>query len=190
MNCDTYLSMLATVPVEELEFGDPREHATHCRDCDRVTRVVAERERNMLMAYGELYPARSAAPITARALMMSRRRRIATYYRIGLAIATALTLLFLVLSRRVLPSSTGGISEVFRFQCLSPEQAVELLRPIRSPGVSVMIPPNTTVSTIRVTASAAEMEQVRSLLDRYDTPVATQCGAQLTVPKETRVPSP
>jgi hypothetical protein len=53
-----------------------------------------------------------------------------------------------------------------------------------------MIPPNTTVSTIRVTASAAEMEQVRSLLDRYDTPVATQCGAQLTVPKETRVPSP
>ena len=47
MNCDTYLSMLETLPVEELAYGGAREHAANCRDCDRVTRVVAERERNM-----------------------------------------------------------------------------------------------------------------------------------------------
>src|SRR4029077_2258109 len=85
MNCDTYLSMLETLPVEELAYGSAREHAANCRDCDRVTQVVAERERNLAMAFGGLYPSVQAGSITARALELSRRRRIALYYRIGLS---------------------------------------------------------------------------------------------------------
>ena len=50
MNCDTYLAMLETLPVEELAYGSAHDHAAGCRECDRITRVVAERERNMRMA--------------------------------------------------------------------------------------------------------------------------------------------
>ena len=40
------------------------------------------------MAFGELYPSVPAGSIAARALELSRRRRIALYYRIGLGVAT------------------------------------------------------------------------------------------------------
>jgi hypothetical protein len=188
MNCDTYLSMLATLPVDELAYGDARAHAVNCRDCDRVTRVVAERERNMLMAFGELYPPIPAGPIAARALVISRRRRIALYYRIGLGVATAATILFLILSRRTAPAPSARVSETVRLQCLSPDQALEVLRPIRSPSAAVSTRTNSPLGIIRITASPAEMERLRSVLDRYDTPTQSQCGVQLTVPKVVKVP--
>ena len=109
MNCDTYLSMLETLPVEELAYGDARLHAATCRDCDRVTRVVAERERNMLMAYGELYLPGPVDAVAARARELSRRRRAAFFYRVGLGLATVATVLFLLMSRRVVPAPTARV---------------------------------------------------------------------------------
>ena len=109
MNCDTYLSMLETLPVEELAYGDARLHAATCRDCDRVTRVVAERERNMLMAYGELYLPGPVDAVAARARELSRRRKVALFYRIGLGLATVATVLFLLISRRVVPTPTARV---------------------------------------------------------------------------------
>jgi type II secretory pathway component GspD/PulD (secretin) len=185
MNCDTYLSMLATLPVDELGYGDARAHAADCRDCDRVTRVVAERERNMILAFDEVRARATAGSIATRALVMSRRRRIAFYYRVGLSIATAATLLFFIVSRR---TAAARLNETFRLQCLSSDQAAEVLRPMMSPDVSLLIPPNSTIGIIRVGASPAEMAQVRSLLERYDSPAQSQCGLQLAVPKAIQLP--
>ena len=103
MNCDTYLSMLATLPIEELGYDDAREHAARCHDCNRVTRVVAERERNMLVAFGELYPSVPAGSIATRAIVLSRRRRIAFYCRLGLGVAAAASILVMIGSRRIAP---------------------------------------------------------------------------------------
>ena len=164
MTCDTYLSMLATLPIKDLAYGDAREHAANCRDCDRVTRVVAERERTMLMAFDELYPPVPAGPIAARALVMSRRRRIALYYRIGLGVATVASFLFVIMARRVVPQR--AMIETFRLQCLSPDQAIEVLRPIISPAVTVSAPGNSPVATLRVGASPEEIERVRAVLAR------------------------
>ena len=180
MNCDTYLSMLATLPIDELGYGDARAHAANCRDCDRVTRVVAERERNMVMAFAEAHAPTAAGPIAARALVISRRRRIALYYRVGLSIATAATLLLFITSRR---TAAARRNETFRLQCLSSEQALEILRPTVSPDVSLLAPPGPALGVIRVGASPVEMERVRALLDRYDSPTQSQCGLQLAVPK-------
>jgi hypothetical protein len=185
MNCDTYLSMLATLPVDELADGDAGEHADQCRDCQRVTAVVMERERNMLIAYGALYPSVPAAPITARALVLSRRRRIAGYYRIGLGVALVMTLLSFVVTRRVVPAT---VSQTVRLQCLSPEQAMALLRPAIPPSVSMSTRASSPLGVIQITASPKEMERVRSVLDRYDTPTASQCGVELTLPKDIKAP--
>ena len=76
MNCNEYLAMLSTLPVEELDYGSVRAHAAECRDCDRVTRVVVERERSMLVAYGDLNSATSAMQVALNAYALSNRRRL------------------------------------------------------------------------------------------------------------------
>jgi len=180
MNCDDYLSMLATLPVEELAYGDARTHAATCRDCDRVTRVVAERERNMMLAYGELYPPMSAQPITARVLEIARRRRIAFYYRVGLGISAALAIFAFVATRRLAPAA--GVVETFPLRCLSPDQAIEMLRPTLAERVSVSTRSNSSVGVIDVMGSPEDLQRVRSLLDQYDNGSAAQCGLQVIVP--------
>ena len=185
MNCETYLSMLATLPIDELTHGDARAHVATCRDCDRVSRVVAERERNMLMAFGELYPPMPADPIATRAVEISRRRRIMSFSRTGLGVIAVVGLFSMVAVRRVVPP-VATVKETFRLQCLSPEQAAEIVRPV-SDDASIYVGPSP-LGVIRVTAPRATINRMRTLIDRYDTPAMSQCGVQLTVPKEIKVP--
>ena len=185
MNCDDYLAMLATLPVGELAYGRAGDHAASCRDCDRVTRVVAERERNMLTAYGDLQFSVPAEQIAERALVASRRRTVALYYRIGLGVAMVATVLFMILSLRVgLGPQTARVSETaFHLQCLSPEQAAEVLRSQLQPSTSIRIRPDSPLGIIRVAGSPDEMARARALLERYDTPAESQCAVQVAVPK-------
>jgi len=180
MNCDDYLSMLATLPVEELAYGDARAHVATCRDCDRVTRVVTERERNMMMAYGELYPPMSAAPITARVLEIARRRRIAFYYRVALGVAAVVTIFAFIAMRRLTPAVAAR--ETFALRCLSPDQAIEMLRPAVGERVSISTRRNSPVGVIDVSAPPGELQRVRFLLDRYDNASVSECRIQIRIP--------
>ena len=186
MNCETYLSMLATLPIDELTHTDARAHVATCRDCDRVSRVVAERERNMLMAFGELYPPTPADPIATRALEISRRRKIGLYYKVGLGTAAALAVLS-VFAMRVVPTPNATVTEIFSLQCLSGDQLAAVLRPI-SKNIAVYARPSTPPSFVEVVARPAELNRVRALIDVYDNPTASQCGAQLTPPAVIKSP--
>jgi hypothetical protein len=179
MNCDDYLSMLSTLPVDELAYGDARAHAATCRDCDRVTRVVAERERNMMMAFGELYPQVSAQPIAMRALEISRRRRVAFYYRIGLGVAAAMSIFGFIATRRLIPA---GVHETFPLRCLSADQAIEMLRPTVSARTSISTRARSPIGIIDVMASPEDLQRVRSLLDSYDNASTSQCEVKVVVP--------
>lgn len=183
MKCDDYLSMLATLPVEELAYGSAREHATGCRDCDRVTRVVAEREHNMLMAYGDIHSSVPAEETTASVLRASRRRKVALYTNIGFGIAMVASVLFVRSRVEPAPSPAATVSETFRLQCLSPEQAAEVLRPHIQATGRISFRPNSPLGIITVEASPEEMATARSVLDRYDSPTQSQCAVQVTVPK-------
>jgi hypothetical protein len=175
---------LATLPVEELAHGRAREHAAGCRDCDRVTRVVAEREHNMLMGFDDLHSSVPAAQTAASALTRSRRRKVALYYEIGLGIATVAIVFYLMISRIVpAPPPSSRVSETFRLQCLSPEQAAEVLRPHIQATSLISFRPNSLLGVIKVEASREELVTARSVLDRYDSPAQSQCAVQVTVPK-------
>ena len=186
MNCETYLSMLSTLPVDELNYGEARAHAATCRDCDRVSRVVAERERSMLMAFGELYPPTPAAPMATRALELSRRRRVAVYYKIGLGVVTVATLFSVFVARRIVPSPSARVTDAFPLRCLSPEQLSAMLLPF-SQQVTMQVQPNTP-DVITISAPELEMREVRALIDRYDTPANPQCGAPITPPSVMKTP--
>jgi hypothetical protein len=183
VSCDDYLAMLATLPVEELEYP-AREHAAGCHNCDRVTRVVAEREQNMLMAFDDLRSSVPAAQTAASALAASGRREIARYYQIGLGIATVATVLYLSMSR-ILPAPPPSpvVTESFRLQCLSPEQAAEVLRPYTHAIGRLSFRPSSPLGVIEVEGSREMMTAVRSVLDRFDNPAQSRCAVQVIVPK-------
>jgi hypothetical protein len=184
VNCDDYLSMLATLPVEELAYGRTREHATGCRECNRVTRVVAEREHNMRLAFGDLHSSVPAAQTAAGVLRASRRRKVALYTDIGFGVAAVATVLFVMMSRIVpAPPPDATLSETFRLQCLSPEQAAEVLRPHIQATGRISFRANSPLGIINVEASPEEMATARSVLDRYDSPTQSQCAVQVPVPK-------
>ncbi len=189
MNCDDYLSMLSTLPVEELAYGHAREHAATCRDCDRVTRVVAERERNMLMAFGDVHSSLPAERMAANAIRASRRRKVAIFNRIGIGVAVAGTLLTLI-ALRLFPTHapTPTVAQRFRLQCLSPAQAAEIVRPTLGQTGKLWLRPDSPLGLLDVETSPETMEKVRSLLDKYDSPTQSQCGVQLTVPKVPTTP--
>lgn len=73
-------------------------------------------------------------------------------------------------------------ASVPRLQCLSPEQAAEVLRPHIQTTGRVSFRANSPVGIITVEASPEEMEAARSLLERYDSPAESQCAVQVTVP--------
>ena len=190
MNCDDYLSLLETLPVEELTRSRAGEHAASCRECARVTRVVAERERNMMMAFGDVHSFVPAAQTAASALRTSRRRKVALYYRVGLGLAAAATVLTVFLSR-ALPSApqTVLLKETFRLQCLSPDQAAEVLRPIVGMSGMITSRAHSPLGLITVQTSPEVMQRVQSVLDRYDSPALSQCGVQIRVPNVPTVPA-
>src|SRR5205085_12440185 len=99
--------LLETLPVEELSYGEARNHAAYCPECNRVTHVVAARERNMIMAYGEAYPSAFAATVAEQAITTARRRRVALFYRIGLGLAAAAVVAFVGMSRLLARGSAG-----------------------------------------------------------------------------------
>lgn len=186
MNCEDYLAMLATLPVEELTYGRPREHSIECRECDRVTRVVAEREYNMRMAFGDLHSSVPAAQAAASVLRTSRRRKVARYIDIGFGFATVIAIVLFVMMSRMVPEPAPGatVRETFRLQCLSPEQAAEVLRPHIEATGRLSFRANSPLGTITVEASPEEMATARSVLDSADSPTRSQCAVQVTVPTE------
>jgi type II secretory pathway component GspD/PulD (secretin) len=138
----------------------------------------------MLMAFGDLQQSVPPRHVAERALLLSRRRSVTLYYRIGLAAATVATILVMFLWRLAsAPLPATSVSETFRLQCLSPEQAAELIRPHIQTTGRVSFRASSPVGIITVEASPEEMEAARSLLGRYDSPTESQCAVQVTVPQ-------
>lgn len=179
MTCDDYLSMLETLPVGDLNYGEAREHVATCRDCNRVTRVVAERERNMIGAYGELYPSAAAATVAEQAIVTSRRRKVALFYRMSLAVAAVAAVLFIAISRiRPVPVPRLRMmmmDQTFMLSCLAPEDAAAMLRSTVSRSTMMTIPPYT--RALHVVAPRPDMMRVRSLLRELDSHASGRCGA-------------
>ena len=185
MTCEDYLSMLETLPVEELAYGGARDHAAQCHDCNRVTRVVAARERNMTLAYAEAYPSASAMTVAERAIVTSHRRRVAFYVRAALVVAAVVTVLVTIMTRRVVPTpSSTLVQETFNLQCLSPQQAAEMLRQKipHAASLSISAPPPP-IGVLHIEGSPVEVQAARSVLDRFDTPAQSKCGVELTLPR-------
>jgi hypothetical protein len=184
MTCDDYLAMLETLPLEELGYGAARDHAAHCHDCNRVTRVVAERERSMILAMADVRSSMPSADLAYNSVVMARRRRIAVFYKIGLAVAAVATVMGIIVARvRPTVAPVALIHQKFFLQCLSPDQAAALLRSNLDDANRLSLRARPPLGVIDVSAPAVEMLRVRALIDRYDNPSQTKCAVQVVVPR-------
>jgi hypothetical protein len=186
MNCNEYLSLLETATADEIAMPEARAHTTWCHDCSRLTRIVLEREHRVRMAYDALDSYLPAGHVSAHALATARRHRIVR--NVQAAFTTLIVAMMLIVVSRLLvfrgaaAPRRAASGATFRLQCLSPEQAAEVIRPVLGNTGSVVIPPGP-LAVIRVGAAPDQMARVRALLDRLDSPAAAKCAAQVTVPK-------
>jgi hypothetical protein len=183
MTCDDYLAMLETLPLDELTTGPAREHAARCHDCDRVTRVVVERERSMILAYGDVRSSMMPADVVHDAVAMARRSRIAGYYKAGLVVAAAATVVVMAMFRPDVHPAPPFAHEIIPLQCLSPDQAVGLLRShVRSPK-RLMARTRPPLGVIEIAGPAEVMVEAREVLAHYDDASRTKCLVEVPVPK-------
>lgn len=181
--------MLETLPVRELTYGEAREHVAHCVECNRVTRVVAARERNMTLAYSEAYPSASAVTVAERAIATARRRRIALFYKAGLGAVTAVALAFWVVGRGVVPDA-GRTRYTARIplQCVSADVAVEFLRQEMASD-SILVRAGTSRLAVLdvVSSSAQELRRAQMAIDRFERSLRSRnpaaCDAEVVLPR-------
>ena len=125
-------------------------------------------------------PIDTAAP----AVRASRRRKFTFFYNVGAGATVAALLLYLLVSRSSSGSAAASVvKETFRLQCLSPEQALEVLRPYVGRAGLIAARPSSPLGLIHVEAPPDMMARVRLIIDKYDNPSQSQCAVQVTVPK-------
>ena len=108
-------------------------------------------------------------------------RRVTVYNRIGIALVTAVMGVYLLVSRST--PTTTAVKETFRLQCLSPEQAGEIVRPYMGVSGQIIIGPTPSLGLITLGGSREQMSTVRSVLERYDNPGQSQCAVQVRIPR-------
>jgi hypothetical protein len=178
MRCEEYLQLLSTLPVEELVDGRSGDHLGTCPDCNRATKVVVERERNMMMALAGMSSHVQPSDLARSTLALERRHRVGRWYMAGL-VALLLTIGVVVVNRSVLPverrpDGPALITQELRPRCLSLASAADLLREyVASPSLSVVMRPGSKVMTLRGTVD--DLIRARAVFDRYDNPAASTC---------------
>jgi hypothetical protein len=178
MTCEEYLRLLSTSHIEEMSAPRAREHAATCAECHRVTTVVVERERNMMMTLNGVASLVQPHDTARAALLGARRRRVGRMYMLALVVLLGASAT-MVLRRSILPRSgilrgPALITETFRPTCISATEAGELIAPyVRSDGSAYYTREASNALTVRATEE--ELMKSRSMLDRYDNPSASTC---------------
>ena len=185
MNCQECLAVVATGSVAELEHNDAvRRHYSACPECSRVVRSVAEGEKDLAAVLNAI-PSRVPATVTAEtAIAVARRRKIARLLSIAFAALIVVTL-WITWVRVIVPgmqataelARSNLITETIKLECLSSEQAGDLISPyVRTNGSLYYIakPP---LRVITVRATAEELRNVRTVLERFDNSSETACAA-------------
>jgi hypothetical protein len=178
MRCEEYLQLLSTLPVEDLVDGRAGDHLGSCPDCNRATKLVVERERNMMMALAGMSSQIQPLEMARSTFAVERRHRMARLYIAGL-LALLLTVGVVVVNRTVIPVETsrgmgGEINQTFRPRCLSVAAAADLLRQ-EVPSRTLRITMRLGSSLLFASGTREDLRQARGVLDRYDNPTASTC---------------
>ena len=183
MTCDECLASLASGSVPEIEQnGSAREHLATCVGCSRVIRLIAEAERDLGVAFNSITSSVPATRTAETAMVFASRRRTAKLLTAIFAVALA-GLLWIAWTRVVVRGvqATAEIASLnqhtmtVKLQCLSADQAGELISPyVRSNG-SAYYPAKPPLQVLTVRARPYELKKVREILVQFDNAGQSTC---------------
>lgn len=185
MNCQECLATLATASAAELEQSDlARQHYATCPDCSRVIKLVVGAERDLGAGLNKISSNVPAAITAETAIAVAKRRRTGKLLAVVFAVLIAATL-WVTWIQVIVPSMRATaelarpnlVTETIKLQCLSSEQAGDLISPyVRSNGsIYYVAKPPLKILTVRATPE--ELRAVKTLLERFDSPAeAPSCA--------------
>jgi hypothetical protein len=179
MRCDEYLHLLSTSPVEELTEGRAGDHLATCPECNRVTQLVVDRDRNMVSALAGMSSYMQPSQTAHMALNVGRHHRLKRVY-IGASLVAGSWIGALALSRLVLPANQGAMveealfTEAFNVRCMSTHDMADLMKAqITSRRSSIETRNASRIITVRATQD--ELDKVRATFNQYDNASQTAC---------------
>jgi hypothetical protein len=183
MNCQECLSELATGSLREMPADSAlMQHCATCPDCSRLTTLLRDREYNAANVLNNLPPISNPITVAETSVRTAQRRRVGRVVVMLTGAALVVTIwiaaakiFFPAMSRGDLGNRTALRTETIGLQCLSPEQAADIIFPyVRTRG-STFYTPKSGISAITVRGTAAEVAKSRDLLLAFESDPAAAC---------------
>jgi hypothetical protein len=183
MTCEECLSELATGSLRELPSDSAvMQHCATCPDCSRLTTLLRDREYEAATVLNNLPPMSNPIAVAEASVLTAHRRRVGGVV-VMLSGAALVVTIWLALANIVIPamnSSEMGARKTLRtetisLQCLSPQQAADVISPyIREPGSTFYLP-TSGISAITVRGSPGEIAKARSLIEQFEPDAGAAC---------------
>jgi len=183
MTCEQCLSELATGSLRELPSDSAvMQHCATCPDCSRLTTLLRDREYEAATVLNNLPPMSNPIAVAEASVLTAHRRRVGGVV-VMLSGAALVVTIWLALANTIIPamnSSEMGARKTLRtetisLQCLSPQQAADVISPyIREAGSTYFLP-TSGISAITVRGSPGEIAKARSLIEQFEPDAGAAC---------------
>lgn len=183
MTCEECLSELATGSLREMAADSAvMQHCVTCPDCSRLTTQLRDREYNAANVLNNLPPMSNPITVAETSVVTAQRRRVGQVVVMLTGAALVVTIwlaaakiFFPAMNRGDLNNSSSLRTETIPLQCLSPQQAADIINPyVRSHGSTYYVP-SSGISAITVRGNAAEVAKSKDLLLTFESDPAAAC---------------
>lgn len=183
MTCEECLSELATGSLREMAADSAvMQHCVTCPDCSRLTTLLRDREYNAANVLNNLPPMSNPITVAETSVRMAHRRRVGQVVVMLTGAALAITIwftgariLFPAMNQADRIAGSTLRTETIPLQCLSPQQAADIINPyVRSRGSTYYVP-SSGISAITVRGNAAEVAKSKDLLLTFESDPAAAC---------------
>lgn len=185
MTCEQCLAELTTGSLREMSPDSPvMLHCASCPDCSHLTTLLRDREYNAANVLNNLPPMSNPIALAETSARTAQRRRIGNVV-VMLSGAALVVTIWIAAANTVIPamnSSEMGARKTLRtetisLQCLSPQQAADVISPyIREAGSTYYLP-TSGISAITVRGSPGEIAKARDLIQQFEPDAGAACRA-------------
>lgn len=183
MTCEQCLEELVTGSLRELPSDSAvMQHCATCPDCSRLTTLLRDREYEAATVLNNLPPMSNPLTVAETSVRTAQRRRVGRVV-VMLSGAALVVTIWLAAANTIIPamnSSEMGARKTLRtetisLQCLSPQQAADVIGPyIREAGSTYYLP-TSGISAITVRGSPGEIAKARSLINQFEPDAGAAC---------------
>jgi hypothetical protein len=187
MTCEQCLSELTTGSLRQMSADSPvMLHCASCPDCSHLTTLLRDREYNAANVLNNLPSMSDPTSLAETSVRTAQRRRVGRVVVMLSGAALVLTI-WLAAANTVIPamnSSEMGARKTLRtetisLQCLSPQQAADVISPyIREAGSTYYLP-TSGISAITVRGSPGEIAKARDLINQFEPDAGAACRAPM-----------